>query len=158
MKRFTALPKRQETKRRGSITVLAAMMMIMIFAFTVFTVDVGYITLTKAKLRTATDAATFAAASELSRGLGANPELSESNMELTAKQSAFEIAAAHDAGQLSVYLNSQRDIRLGQISWDTGSESWAIIWGQAPITSWKSPRVETKVPVPMVMCSYSSAR
>ena len=45
--------------------VLAAFMMIMVFALAAFSIDVGFITLTKSQLRTASDAASLAAGLEL---------------------------------------------------------------------------------------------
>lgn len=51
--------------RRGSVLVLSACMLVIVFAFAAFTVDVGYITLTKAQLQNSADAAALAAALEL---------------------------------------------------------------------------------------------
>ncbi|MDA1014796.1 MAG: Tad domain-containing protein [Planctomycetota bacterium] len=120
---FRTIP---QERRAGTILVLAAALLVMVFAFVTFTVDVGYITLTKSKLQSATDSATFAAAQELSRGLGPNPELSPTSVESIARAAAIELASAHDAGGLaSVYLNPQRDIRFGQITWDATADSWS---------------------------------
>jgi uncharacterized membrane protein len=41
--------------RRGSITVLAAVLMIVILAFLAFTVDIGFIELTRTQLQMAAD-------------------------------------------------------------------------------------------------------
>ena len=53
--------------RQGAIVVLAALMIIVFLASVVFSVDVSYMQLTKAKLRAATDAAARAAGEGLSR-------------------------------------------------------------------------------------------
>ncbi len=57
-------------KRLGAIILLASGMMIMVFGFLAFTVDVGYISLTKAQLEAACDAGARAAVIELKDGLG----------------------------------------------------------------------------------------
>ena len=51
--------------RRGIVLVLAAACLIMILAFAAFTVDVGYILVTKAQLQSTTDAAALAGTQEL---------------------------------------------------------------------------------------------
>lgn len=121
------------SRRKGTILAISAAMLIMIFAFVVFTVDVGYITLTKAQLQAATDAATHAAAQELERGLGSNPELTQSALEEVARGTATTYASAHAAGgHQSVYLDSQRDIRFGQITWDAVTGTWVGTLDVAP--------------------------
>ena len=54
-------PRDARTNRSGSIILLAAGMMIMVFGFLAFTVDVGYIALTKAQLEAASVAGSRAA-------------------------------------------------------------------------------------------------
>lgn len=53
------------TPRRGAILPLAACMLVVIFAFVVFTIDVGYVCLTKAEAQNCADASARAAAREL---------------------------------------------------------------------------------------------
>jgi uncharacterized membrane protein len=50
-----------QSRRRGITQVLAALCLIMILAFAAFTVDVGYMLVTKAELQNTTDAALLAA-------------------------------------------------------------------------------------------------
>lgn len=57
-----------ESDRRGAVLVLAALLMIVVFAFTAFTIDVGYIALTKAELQNAADAAALGSCMELPNG------------------------------------------------------------------------------------------
>jgi hypothetical protein len=57
--------------RRGAILVLAALMLVVIFAFVAFTVDVGYMTITKAELQNAADSAALAGSVEIPQGDGA---------------------------------------------------------------------------------------
>jgi len=71
--------------RRGAIVVLAALMMIVFLASVAFSVDVSYMQLTKAKLRSATDAAARAAGEALSRAQNLDD----------ARQAAKDIAHAN---------------------------------------------------------------
>jgi uncharacterized membrane protein len=64
-----------ENQRRGSILVLAAAVLVMVFGFTAFAVDMGYITLTKAQLQKTADSAALAATVEMYDGWGANSTL-----------------------------------------------------------------------------------
>jgi hypothetical protein len=52
-------------KRRGAVVVLAAFLMIVMLGMVAFSVDLGYIALTKSELQNAADAAAMAAASKL---------------------------------------------------------------------------------------------
>ncbi len=121
------------TRRQGTILAISAAMLVMIFGFVVFTVDVGYITLTKAQLQAATDSATHAAVQDLERGLGMTPELSASELESAARDLAVVYASAHSAGgQSSVYLDPTRDIQFGQITWDSNTGEWVETLDVAP--------------------------
>ena len=105
---FRALRQRKSAAkdfktRRGAIVVLAAVMIIVFLASVVFSVDVSYMQLTKAKLRAATDAAARAAGEGLSRVQDMN----------YARQAAKDIAAANKvAGQPLVLDDS--DIVFGK--------------------------------------------
>ena len=46
--------------RKGNVVVLAAALMVVILAFTAFTVDLGYIALTRTQLQAAADASVLA--------------------------------------------------------------------------------------------------
>ncbi|MEX0729098.1 MAG: pilus assembly protein TadG-related protein [Planctomycetaceae bacterium] len=119
--------------RRGSILVVAASMLVAIFAFTSFTVDVGFIMVTKSELQTAADAGSLAAAIELSQGLGPAPEKTSTEVEALAKQAAVAIAARNRSGDLpSAFVDPSRDVRLGQVNWDENTNTWVKNWGVAP--------------------------
>jgi hypothetical protein len=50
-----------------------------------------------------------------------------------AQDAATDVSAENRAGGLdSVYLNGARDVRLGQLNWDTASGAWTKTWGVAP--------------------------
>ncbi|MEX2286781.1 MAG: pilus assembly protein TadG-related protein [Planctomycetaceae bacterium] len=119
--------------RRGSILVLAAVLMIVILAFTAFTVDIGYIAVTKAQLQNASDAAAMSAAAELPYGWGPGATYNESETASASRTAAQDVAALNPAGGLdSVYVNGQRDLRLGQAVWDSATNTWTKTWGVSP--------------------------
>ena len=120
-------------KRWGSIILLAAGMMVMVFGFLAFSVDVGYIALTKAQLETASDAGARAAAIELKDGLGEGATKTPDEAKAAATQAAVDVAAANRAGDVnSVYADPSRDLRFGQVTYDPGSGTWVKQWGVSP--------------------------
>lgn len=63
--RYRTHPHCERPPKRGAILPLAACMLVVIFAFVAFTVDVGYVCLTKAEAQNCADASARAAAREL---------------------------------------------------------------------------------------------
>lgn len=103
--------------------MLTAVMIIVFLASVIFSVDVSYMQLTKAKLRAATDAAARAAGEGLSRAQDLN----------YARQAAKNIAAANKvAGQPLVLDDS--DIVFGK-STQQGSGAWTFTPNGQPINA-----------------------
>jgi hypothetical protein len=120
----------QALKRRGSILVLSAVFIIVVFAFVTFTVDVGFMTLTKGELQTACDAGTHAAALELQSSLAFGSELTTTQAESAARQAAIDVAAFNPNGdQTSTHIDHVTDIRFGNRIWDPANASWLNTWG-----------------------------
>lgn len=129
----TARLLRCVSTRRGGLMALIAPMMVMILAFTAFTVDVGFILVTKAQLQNASDAASLAASQDLLNALGVNAPLSMTEAQQAARQSAFDIAARHRTGDRGqVHVDSARDVRFGQVVWNSSTGTWQKNWGVAP--------------------------
>ena len=124
---------RRHESRSGSVLVLAAATMVMVMAFVVFTVDLGYIALTKTQLHNAADAAVLGAGIELPAGLGLDATLSEIDVEEIASQAAVDVAALQRSGNLdSAYLNASRDVRFGKRDWDPVTNNWQDTWDTGP--------------------------
>lgn len=87
-------------RRRGAILVLAAILLVVIFAFVAFTVDVGYMSMTKSELQNAADASALAATVEIANG------------EDAVRDTAKEIALLNVAAGAPVQL-LESDIELG---------------------------------------------
>lgn len=65
MKRQLSLQPSLRPHRRGVIAVLAAILMVLIFAFVAFSLDVGYMALIKSELQNSADASALAASAEM---------------------------------------------------------------------------------------------
>ncbi len=122
-------------QRRGSIVVLAAAALVVIFAFTSFTIDLGFIALTKAELQNAADSAALGGAQELHNGVGLGPVSSPEDTATAARHVADVLAALNPAGELdSVYIDEINDVRFGQLQWDDAAGKWETNWGVTPYT------------------------
>jgi Flp pilus assembly protein TadG len=110
---------------------LAAASLVMVFAFAAFVVDVGYITLSRAELSTASDAAAMAAAQELTEGY--KNGLTTAQIVTNAQNAAVAVAAANSGtGQASLYCNPTRDLQLGKYAWNAATGSYTTTWGATP--------------------------
>lgn len=125
--------REQSKKRGGAVVVLAAVLLIVVLAMTAFAVDLGYIAVTKTQMRSAADASALAGAIELSDGLGMVPFQTPFEVLSNSSASATTVAALQRNGdQASTYLDSSRDIRFGQVTWNSASGKWVKSWGTTP--------------------------
>lgn len=117
---LTKLPK-----RAGAIAVLAAIFLIVVFAFAAFTVDVGFITLTKTQMQAAADAAALSAVMELTSS--SDPATIRAN----AKTAAQEVATLFRNGdRSSVTLDPASDVIFGkQVA--LGNGQTLTTWGDS---------------------------
>ncbi len=115
----------KKPSRLGSILVLATGVLIMVFAFAAFSVDVGYITLTKTQLQNAVDAAALAAVMEL------DPNGDQTEVQARAIQAAKNIAGMHKAGDhSSVSLeNNLGSVQFGRRTFNSISQKYTYVWG-----------------------------
>ena len=121
--------------RNGNIVTLSAGVLVVVLAFAAFTVDIGRITLTRAQMLNACDAAAFAGAMEFVPGTGLSPILSTSSIAEESKAAVRSIASENRSGDLdSTYIDVAQDIRLGQYQWLSDEQRWAEVWGAAPYT------------------------
>lgn len=125
------------SSRRGGIAVLGAAMLVMIFAFAAFTVDLGYIALTRTQLQNAADAAALAACTDLLDALGNFPTRTASQATAQAQASAVSVAASNRGGERSsVYVDPQADIEFGRATWNAAAGKWQVNWGnKGPFTA-----------------------
>ncbi|MEX1097820.1 MAG: pilus assembly protein TadG-related protein [Planctomycetales bacterium] len=130
----TKRPRRPQWNwRRGNIVVLAAAVLVVIMGFSAFTVDVGFIALTRTQLQAASDASVLAAAQELPAafqpGLGNGASVAVTDL---ARQAAVDLAGLHRAGDRDSISVAEHDLRFGQYRWVSGTSSWEKAWGATP--------------------------
>ncbi|HUG70752.1 MAG TPA: pilus assembly protein TadG-related protein [Pirellulaceae bacterium] len=102
-------------RRRGAVAVLALGFLLIAIAFLAFSTDIGYITVTKAELQNAADAAARAGARRLANGPS------------EARAGAVALAAANEAAGEFVTLNVAEDVEIGR--WNRGTATFTLLTG-----------------------------
>ncbi len=83
--------------------VLAAICLVMLFGFTAFVVDVGYIAYSKAQLQNVTDAAVLSAALEL------DMMSDQADVEAAATEAAMQVASTNPGGEIQINGEEEGD-------------------------------------------------
>ncbi|MEP3479798.1 MAG: pilus assembly protein TadG-related protein [Fuerstiella sp.] len=99
---------RNESQRGGIIIIFAAILLVAVFAFVSFTVDIGYVTVVRSQLQSAADAAALGSAQDIPVG------------QSLARSSAKSLALLNEAGGKPVVLEDP-DIELGFFDFNTKS-------------------------------------
>lgn len=108
-------PPQRPQRRRGAILVVSAVLLVAMFGFLSFTVDIGYITLVRTQLQNAADAAAIAGA----HGLTVSPD--------EARDAAYEVALQNPVAGLTISIDKNTDIELGQ--WDSDTKTFTPLSG-----------------------------
>lgn len=125
--------RRDQISRHGSILTLTVVLLVVILAFTAFSIDVGAITLTKSQMRNAADAAALAACQDLAAGWGPGSSSNPETVEQAARATAVAVAANNEMLQRSsTYLDATRDVRMGFRSWDPDNQTFVETWDIPP--------------------------
>lgn len=122
MKRIR-LNERRDRRRRGGMTVLLAVMMMVFAIMAAFAIDVAYMQMVRTELRAATDAAARAGAEALSR----------TQDESVAIAAAVQVAALNQVAGEPLNIETS-DVVLGK-SEQAGDGSWSFIAGGEPTNS-----------------------
>jgi Flp pilus assembly protein TadG len=136
LKRLEALrrQRREATKRRGVVVVMTGFCLIAVFAFVALSVDAGRMVLTETKMQNACDAASLAAAQEITAAVssagasGDSAQLDANSIAIeAAREMAGEVAAAN-----GVYVDTETDVRFGKRVYNPSTGTWPITWGATP--------------------------
>ncbi|HEV7280591.1 MAG TPA: vWA domain-containing protein [Pirellulaceae bacterium] len=124
-------------KRKGIVTVLAAFTLTAIFAFVAFAVDTAKLSLTQTNIQTAADAASLAAAQEITRAIhdagrnGGSFDVGiDSPSVAVARQMAVDVAEANGA-----WIDSARDVKFGNRKYNPSTGGWVTTWNSGPINT-----------------------
>ncbi|NQV23717.1 MAG: VWA domain-containing protein [Rhodopirellula sp.] len=110
--------------RRGNIILLSAFVITMALGFAAFSIDIGYLAVTKGQLQSAVDAATLAAAMEL------NPNIDQAVVASNVKNAAQQVARLNSVGNHSgLLLDPSLDIELGRRDWNSANSSFVFNFG-----------------------------
>lgn len=111
-------------RRRGAVLVLAAFMMVMVFAFVAFAIDIGFIALTRSKLQNNADAAALAAAQELS---GVDEPAA---VRVAARQAALDVVIANSSGNAAnANFVPDQDVVFGHVTYNSQTQTYTYQWG-----------------------------
>ena len=125
---------RKIDRRRGSMTVVASITLVAIFAFVAIAVDSGRLTLTRTEMQNAVDAAALAASQEIT-GAVFNAGQAVTTVEIDAASIAVQSArdmAERVATANGVYIDPDRDVYFGKRSFDETTRTWPIVWDEEP--------------------------
>lgn len=111
-------------QRRGNIILMSAWVIMLAFAFAAFTIDIGYISVCKAQLQAAVDAATLAGAMEL------DSNASQADIATAVKDAVEEIAGLNPVATWpGLLLDRDADIELGRREWDAANGTYTFRFG-----------------------------
>lgn len=119
----------ENRKRRGAFLVLAFFCLAVCLTFVAFTVDIGFLSLTKTRMQNAVDAAALAAAQEITNAVNNAPQDVE-NITLYVEEQARQVAAS--VAELNgVFIDPVKDVRFGQRKSD-GNGGFETEWDSSP--------------------------
>ena len=114
------VPSRSSRERRGAILVVLALLLIPLFAFTAFCVDIGWMTVTKSQLQNAADSAAAAGARQLvdnyaaySLPLQQNPQKLIDSAKQSANSYSTTYGTYNGAGDVKSLVLRPEDIQIG---------------------------------------------
>jgi len=120
--------------RQGVIVVLTGFSLVAIFAFVALSVDTGRIVLTQTRMQNAVDAASLAAAQEITAAVYAAGQ-GQGSANIDANSIAVEAAramATQVAAANGVFIDPQNDVQFGKRGYDEATGTWPIQWGGTP--------------------------
>lgn len=120
---------RREDARRGVFLVVGALCLVACMMFVAYSVDLGLVSVTKAKMQNATDTAALAAAMEISHAIstaGQNVSNVFTYAQDQAKNQAFDVAQMN-----GVYIDKNVDIVFGRRYYNASTQTFDTDWNPA---------------------------
>lgn len=125
---------RRPVARKGAILPLAAVLLVVIFAFVAFSVDTGILAVAQTNAQNAADAAALAASLEI---VGAIHDAGAEGDEISIDANSIAVAAARLKAQEvaaanGAYIDPQSDVIFGKRTYDAQGGDWDIQWNTGP--------------------------
>ncbi|HYO23773.1 MAG TPA: vWA domain-containing protein [Lacipirellulaceae bacterium] len=126
--------RRERTKRAGVVVVMTGFCLIAVFAFVALSVDASRMVLTETKMQNACDAASLAAAQEITSAVN---DAGETGGEADLDANSIAVEAAREMAEAvalanGVYIDPDRDVRFGKRTFNAATGTWPIAWGATP--------------------------
>ena len=127
---FFTKPLAGRQNRRGVFIVLAAFVMIVLFAFLSLGLDTGLIAMEQTRLQNAVDAAALASSQEITSAVrSAGEEGVDPNSIAVEHAKAMAVDVANRNG---VYVDPAQDVVFGKRNYNEQTGQWDITWGAEP--------------------------
>lgn len=125
---------KSDPRRKGIVVVLTGFTLVAMFAFLALSVDTGRIVLTETEMQNAVDAASLAAAQEITAavyaaGQGQGSANIDANSIAVAEARAMATTVAEANG---VFIDPSSDVRFGKRGYDSETGTWPIQWNESP--------------------------
>ncbi|MEO2032747.1 MAG: pilus assembly protein TadG-related protein, partial [Planctomycetaceae bacterium] len=124
--------ERYGVERRGTVAILAAMMLVFLMGMAAFAVDLAYLGLVREQMQTAADAAALAASDELVNTWEAEETQVASALETARNIAAITAMSNRMSGKPGTFIDGDRDLRFGARLWDSQLGDYVESWGQPP--------------------------
>jgi Flp pilus assembly protein TadG len=126
--------RRERNKRAGVVMVMTGFCLIAVFAFVALSVDASRMVLTETKMQNACDAASLAAAQEITSAVY---EAGETGGQTNIDANSIAVDAARDMAEAvasanGVYIDPEVDVRFGKRTFNASNGTWPIAWGATP--------------------------
>ena len=121
--------RRSPSRRRGVFTAVAVTALFATLAFVALGVDLGMISLTRARMQFAVDAAALAAAQELSDAVADTIDADELDAAMADRAREMAVKVADLNG---TFTDGNADVRFGKRVFDPDMNRYRIVWGAAP--------------------------
>ncbi|MFN3149400.1 pilus assembly protein TadG-related protein [Bremerella sp.] len=119
----------QRQNRRGVFIVLAAFVMIVLFAFLSLGLDSGLIAMEQTRLQNAVDAAALAASQEITSAVQSAGDGGDPNSISLEHARAMATDVADRNG---IYVDASKDVVFGKRTYNEGTGKWDISWNEGP--------------------------
>lgn len=135
LRRHRVVRRQDRRRRKGTALVFAVILMFALFSFLAFSIDVGYLSQSRAELRRAADASAMAGCWELYKQMedgyeveDVHPEIREASAEIAALNSVCRTSPSLDTSETTqeISIGYLNDLQISSISDDVDEPFYAV--------------------------------